>query len=109
METFTLIALPFLSMRCECLDLWLVISAKSARMEWQWLLPSARGDERWRRNRRLLDRGLRPGAAALHRPMLQTRARVLLSRLLTNPQQWEAHIDLSAEIPATSHCVTELL
>ena len=109
MEIFTLIALLFLFMRCEWLDLWLVISAKSARMEWQWLLPSARGDERWRMKRRLLDRGLGPSAAASYRPMLQTKARVLLSRLLTNPQQWEAHIDLSVEIPAVSHHVTELL
>lgn len=78
-------------------------------MVWQWLLPSARGDERWRRKRRLLDRGLGPSAAASYRPMLQTRSRVLLSRLLTNPQQWEAHIDLSVEIHAVSRYITELL
>jgi cytochrome P450 len=63
----------------------------------QWLLPTTRSGERWRRGRRILDRSLRPGAAALHRPMLQTRARVLLSRLLTNPHQWEAHIELSVD------------
>ena len=68
-------------------------------MEWQWVLPTARSDEHWRRGRKLLDRSLKPGAAALHRPMLQTRARVLLSRLLTNPKQWEDHIDLSVEGP----------
>jgi cytochrome P450 len=67
------------------------------RMNWQWVLPTARSDEYWRRGRKILDRGLRPGAAASHRPMLQTRARVLLSRLLTNPQQWEDYIDLSVE------------
>ena len=77
-------------------------------MEWQWVLPSARSGEHWRRGRRLLDRGLRPGAAALHRPMLQTRARVLLSRLLTNPQQWEDHVNLSVEILAASHFIAEL-
>jgi len=69
----------------------------SDRMGWQWVLPTARSDEHWRRGRKILDRGLRPGAAASHRPMLQTRARVLLSRLLTNPRQWEDYIDLSVE------------
>jgi cytochrome P450 len=66
----------------------------SARMGWEWSLPLSRGNERWRRGRKLLDRGLRPGAAALHRPMIQTRARALLARLLTNTYQWEAHIEL---------------
>jgi cytochrome P450 len=62
-------------------------------MGWHWLLPSASGD-RWRPGRRVLDRGLRPGAAATYRPMQQARAHVLLSRLLESPQQWEAHIEL---------------
>jgi cytochrome P450 len=66
-------------------------------MGWQWVVPVARSGEHWRRGRKLLDRGLRPGATALHRPMLQTRARDLLSRLLKNPQQWEGYIDLSVE------------
>ena len=66
-------------------------------MDWQWVLPTARSDEHWRRGRKLLDRGLRPGAAASHRPMLQIKARVLLSRLLADPQQWEDYINLSVE------------
>ena len=77
-------------------------------MGWQWVLPTARGDERWRQGRKLLDRGLRPSAIASHRPMLETRARILLSRLLTNPHQWEAHIDLSVEHPV-SHYLAELI
>lgn len=63
-------------------------------MGWQWFLPSARSDERWRLGRKILDRSLRPGAITSYRQMGQARARVLLSRLLLNPQQWEAHIDL---------------
>ncbi|KAH9975189.1 cytochrome P450, partial [Russula compacta] len=63
-------------------------------MGWQWFLPSARSDERWRLGRKILDRSLRPGAIASYRQMEQARARVLLSRLLLKPQQWEAHIDL---------------
>ena len=77
-------------------------------MGWEWDLPSSRSDERWRQGRKILDRGLRPGAAASRRPMLQTRARVLLSRLLTNPQQWEAHFEVSVQIHAISCCIPKL-
>jgi len=69
-------------------------------MGWQWVLATTRGDERWRRGRKLLDRGLRPGAAAAHRLMLQTRAHVFLSRLLTSPYQWEAHTELRVDLPS---------
>lgn len=72
------------------------------RMGWQWVLATTRGDERWRRGRKLLDRGLRPGAVAAHRPMLQTRAHVFLSRLLTSPHQWEAHTELQVDLPSAS-------
>jgi hypothetical protein len=81
----------------------------SARMGWQWVVPIARSGERWQRGRKLLDRGLRPGAAALHRPMLQARARVLLTRLLTDPQRWEGHIDLSIDFSFVFYHVSEHL
>jgi hypothetical protein len=63
-------------------------------MEWHWQIPIARYGEAWRQGRKLLDRGLRPGAAATYRPMQQARVRVLLTRLLANPDQWRAHIEL---------------
>ena len=63
-------------------------------MEWDWLLPTARYSETWRQGRKLLDRGLRPGAAAKYRPLQATRARTLLTRMLENPEDWEAHIEL---------------
>ncbi|KAI0301726.1 cytochrome P450 [Multifurca ochricompacta] len=63
-------------------------------MEWQWILPAARYGDTWRSARRLLDRGLRPGAAASYRPMQQARARVLMTRLLASPDKWEDHIEL---------------
>ncbi|KAF8259263.1 cytochrome P450 [Lactarius quietus] len=63
-------------------------------MGWDWLVPFSRYTEFWREGRKLLDRGLRPGAVATYRPMQQTRARVLLTRLLTSPDKWEEHIDL---------------
>jgi cytochrome P450 len=66
------------------------------RMRWDWFIVTARYDEYWRRGRKLLDRGLRPGAAALYRPMQLAKTRALLTRLLENPSEWEAHIELSA-------------
>jgi len=64
-------------------------------MEWEWILPMATSSSNyWRLGRRMLDRGLRPVAMASYRPMIQGRTRVLLSRLLENPHQWEDHFDL---------------
>jgi cytochrome P450 len=68
-------------------------------MGWQWVLPTARGDESWRLGRRVLDRGLRPAASASYRPMIQARTRVLLSRILEKPHEWESHIELSVSDP----------
>ncbi|KAI0301751.1 cytochrome P450 [Multifurca ochricompacta] len=62
--------------------------------EWQWNMAFARYSEIWRLGRKILDRGLRPGPAAKYRPMQQTQARVLLNRMLTRPNEWEAHIEL---------------
>ena len=63
-------------------------------MEWHWQVPIAGYGEAWRQGRKLLDRGLRPGAAATYRPMQQARVRVLLTRLLETPDQWRAHVEL---------------
>jgi hypothetical protein len=63
-------------------------------MGWDWLVPFSSYSEFWRQARRLLDRGLRPGAAATYRPMQQSRARLLLTRMLASPDKWEDHIEL---------------
>jgi len=63
-------------------------------MEWDWVMQAERSDDRWRQARRVLDRGLRPGAAVSYRPIIQARAYILVSRLLEIPHQWEDHIDL---------------
>jgi hypothetical protein len=65
------------------------------RMGWQWLVPTARYTESYRQARKLLDRGLRLGAVASFRQMQQAKAHVLLTRLLSTPDNWETHIDLS--------------
>jgi hypothetical protein len=64
------------------------------RAKWQWLVTTARYAEPYRLARKLLDRGLRPAAVAPYRSMQRTRARVLLTRLLQDPREWEAHIEL---------------
>jgi hypothetical protein len=64
-----------------------------ARMKWEWLVPLTRYTEFWRQARKLLDRGLRTGALAVYRPVLETKAHILLVRLLENPDMWEAHIE----------------
>ena len=66
------------------------------RMGCDWLLPTARYNERWHQGRKVLDRSLRPVAAALYRPMQQSKTRVFLTRLLESPSEWEAHVELSA-------------
>ncbi|KAH9952752.1 cytochrome P450 [Russula dissimulans] len=62
-------------------------------MKWGWFVPLVRYTEFWRQTRRLLERGLRPGAVIAYRHLQQTKARALLSRLLTEPDQWEAHFE----------------
>jgi cytochrome P450 len=64
------------------------------RTGWQWLVSIARYGEPYRMARKILDRGLRPGAVAQYRPMQQSKARILLTRLLENPREWEAHFEL---------------
>jgi hypothetical protein len=63
------------------------------RMKWEWLVPLARYTEFWRHSRKLLDRGLRSGALAVYRPVLQTKACILLTHVLENPEGLEAHLE----------------
>ena len=63
-------------------------------MDWHWQLPLARYGEAWRQGRKLLDRALRPGAAATYQHMQQAKVRVLLTRLLATPSEWKAHVEL---------------
>ncbi len=63
------------------------------RMDWGWLVPFARFSGYWRQSRKLLDHCFRPGALGVYRPVLQTKTRVLLTRLLASPGDWEAHIE----------------
>jgi cytochrome P450 len=90
-------AIPFYEMRVFIIQDRVPASYfRLIRMGWEWFIITARYGEYWRRGRKLLDRGLRPGAAALYHPMQLAKTRSLLTRLLENPSEWEAHIELSA-------------
>ncbi|KAI9448698.1 cytochrome P450 [Lactarius psammicola] len=62
-------------------------------MQYWWLVPFARYSDFWRQARKVLDPGFRPGALMAHRPMVQTKTRTFLTRLLASPDEWEAHIE----------------
>ncbi|KAH9971622.1 cytochrome P450 [Russula compacta] len=70
-----------------------LLEKRGELMEVDWTLPILRKGEYWRKNRRLLDRSLRPGAAALHRRMIEEKTRAFLGQLLTTPNDFRAHID----------------
>jgi hypothetical protein len=62
-------------------------------MGWQWNVGLENCTEAWRLTRKLLDRNLRPAGLATYRPMLQTKAYSLLSKVLANPEDLEAHLN----------------
>jgi hypothetical protein len=61
-------------------------------MKWEWIVTFSRYTESWRLSRKLLDRSLRPAVVAAYRPLLQTKAHVLLTQVLANPYELEAHL-----------------
>ena len=72
------------------------------RMNWEWIIPLARNTEFWRQARKLLDRGLRPGAISAYRPLQQAKARALLVNLLAKPDNWEIHLERFVVLPSAS-------
>ncbi|KAH9163791.1 cytochrome P450 [Lactarius sanguifluus] len=61
-------------------------------VDWAFFL--ARMGKYWREGRKLLDRGLRPSAAALHRRLIEEKTRVFLGQLLATPNAFREHINL---------------
>jgi hypothetical protein len=49
--------------------------------------------EEWRLGLKLLNRSLRPASIATYRPMLEAKAYELLSQVLANPDEMEAHLN----------------
>lgn len=61
-------------------------------MKWDWNLAFAHYTESFRLARKLLDSSLRPATIAAYRPMLQTKAHFLLTQVLANPDELDAHL-----------------
>ncbi|KAH8984165.1 cytochrome P450 [Lactarius hatsudake] len=66
-------------------------------VDWAFFL--ARMGKYWREGRKFLDRGLRPGAAALHRHLIEEKTRVFLGQLLATPNAFREHINLLVPLP----------
>ena len=60
-------------------------------MEWEWIMAFSKYTESFRQARKLLERSLRPAAVATYRPLLQTKAHVLLTHVLANPDELDTH------------------
>ena len=60
-----------------------------------WILPTSRVGEYWRKGRRSLDRSLGPGATAPYRRMMEDYTRKFLGQLLETPDDFISHIGLS--------------
>ncbi|KAH9063196.1 cytochrome P450 [Lactarius vividus] len=63
-------------------------------MDVDWLFPLTRMGKYWHEGRKLLDRSLRPGAAALDRRLIEENTRVLLGQLLATPKVFREHLYL---------------
>ena len=68
-------------------------------MEMDWLFPLSGMGKYWREGRKLLDRGLRPGATASHRRFIEEKTHVFLGQLLATPKAFREHIDLLVPLP----------
>jgi hypothetical protein len=64
-------------------------------MDVQWSVLLARYGEHWQFRRKIVERSFRPGSLSEYRVIQETRARVLVTRLLQSPQEWISHIELS--------------
>jgi len=62
------------------------------RMGWYWNLGLGNCTEEWRLGLKLLNRSLRPASIVTYRPMLEAKAYELLSQVLANPDELEAHL-----------------
>jgi cytochrome P450 len=61
-------------------------------MKWEWNLAFAKLTESWRLTRKLLVSSLRPAAIAAYCPLMQSKAHALLTQVLANPDELDAHL-----------------
>ena len=62
-------------------------------MGWYWNVGLGNCTEEWRLGLKLLNRSLRPASIVTYRPMLEAKAYELLSQVLANPDELEAHLN----------------
>jgi hypothetical protein len=63
-------------------------------MKWDWNLGFSNYTQSFRQTRKLLDRSLRPATIATYRHLLLTKAHVLLTQVLENPDELDAYFQL---------------
>jgi cytochrome P450 len=56
-------------------------------------------NETWRKERKILDTSLRPGAVVSYRQVMEEKTRELLVQLRANPKDFNAHVNLSVGCP----------
>ena len=76
-------------------------------MRWEWNVSLGNCTGSWRLARRLLNRSLRPAGIAAYRPLLQTKAYTLLSQVLANPDDLEAHLNWFVELVCHISCFSK--
>lgn len=64
-------------------------------MEFDWPLFMIGTTETWRKGRKILDGGLRPGAIIPYRKLMQEKTREFLAQLYEQPKDFGAHVELS--------------
>ena len=73
-------------------------------MDWEWNVAFSKYTKSFREARKLLDRSFRPTAIATFRPQLQMKTHVLLTEMLRNPDELDAHVhQFVASIPLAPH------
>jgi hypothetical protein len=76
-------------------------------MDLDWFVPNTGMCDAWREERKLLDRSLRAGATVSYRQMIEEKTRWFLAQLISNPNEFHHHIELSVcNLPHTVYIIT---
>ena len=59
--------------------------------------------------RKIAERGFRPASLAQYRTIQERKARVLVTRMLENPREWVAHIELSGHLCLEIHAISSIM
>ena len=76
------------------------------RMDVHHVLPFASFSAGFRLARRIAERGFRPASLAQYFTLQERKTHVLVTRILENPQEWVAHIELSGHLCSEIHVIS---